>query len=244
MSETNLSTYPIVDTFDRYSDLDATTMAMAEIYKGYIDAGQYETAATYLTNHPDLEACGITAEIINKHSDAIVAVETYLNDTRTYLNQTAGVVSGLMTTAGMLQSDMSTAKTNISTAQSDIAGLKDKNVITSEEKIIGTIGGFTHCQISVTWLPNALGTATSNSIYTTAIKPGLDGDYYRYVFSIDGVLIDNGEQIILYSAQGSIFGYNIITSGGMQGINIYYTNASETATKKIIILIDYLRETA
>lgn len=78
MAEISLSTFPsAIDTFKRYSDLDAATLKKAETYKGYIEAGDYTTAEQYLNDedNEDLASCGIGADIINKHSDAIVALE-------------------------------------------------------------------------------------------------------------------------------------------------------------------------
>ena len=82
MADATLSTYPTtVDTFNRISDLDKdSTMIKARQYKSYINAGNYIAAENYLKNNPDLKQCAISAEIVNKHSDAIVAVENDIVD--------------------------------------------------------------------------------------------------------------------------------------------------------------------
>jgi len=82
MSNASLSVFPnAIDNFKRYSDLDAATMEKAEIYKGYIEAGDYVAAAQYLEdNEDDLGKCGISAKIINQHSDAIIALEENVKD--------------------------------------------------------------------------------------------------------------------------------------------------------------------
>lgn len=77
MADPSLSSYPTaVDNFDRISDLDKdSTMIKAAQYKSYINSGNYTAAENYLKNNPDLKQCAISAEIVNKHSDAIVAIE-------------------------------------------------------------------------------------------------------------------------------------------------------------------------
>ena len=52
-------------------------MEKAEHYKSLINEGKYDDAATYLNlnENDDLKRCSIGADIINKHSDAIIALE-------------------------------------------------------------------------------------------------------------------------------------------------------------------------
>ena len=82
MADPSLSSYPTaVDNFDRISDLDKdSTMIKAVQYKSYINSGNYTAAENYLKNNPDLKQCAISAEIVNKHSDAIVAIENDIKD--------------------------------------------------------------------------------------------------------------------------------------------------------------------
>ena len=82
MADATLSTYPTtIDSFNRISDLDKdSTMIKARQYKSYINAGNYTGAENYLKNNPDLKQCSISAEIVNKHSDAIVAIENDINN--------------------------------------------------------------------------------------------------------------------------------------------------------------------
>lgn len=82
MADASLSSYPTaVDNFDRISDLDKdSTMIKAVQYKSYINSGNYTAAENYLKNNPDLKQCAISAEIVNKHSDAIVAIENDIKD--------------------------------------------------------------------------------------------------------------------------------------------------------------------
>ena len=82
MADATLSTYPTtIDSFNRISDLDKdSTMIKAMQYKSYINAGNYTAAENYLKNNPDLKQCAISAEIVNKHSDAIVAIENDIKD--------------------------------------------------------------------------------------------------------------------------------------------------------------------
>ena len=82
MANATLSTSPTtIDSFNRISDLDKdSTMIKARQYKSYINAGNYTGAENYLKNNPDLKQCAISAEIVNKHSDAIVAIENDINN--------------------------------------------------------------------------------------------------------------------------------------------------------------------
>lgn len=82
MADPSLSSYPTaVDNFDRISDLDKdSTMIKAVQYKSYINSGNYTAAENYLKNNPDLKQCAISAENVNKHSDAIVAIENDIKD--------------------------------------------------------------------------------------------------------------------------------------------------------------------
>lgn len=185
MSEVSLSTYPTtIDTFDRYSDLDATTMAMAEIYKGYIDAGQYDVAATYLTDNPSLEACGITAEIINKHSDAIVAIETYLN-------QTKNTVDTLSDDVDVLQQDMITVKDDITSSDNGIRQLQAKHRFFDGEKIIiGYVDDYTlyeyFNEISISENPIS-GTITITDIDFNSSQ------YIKYPYQVTGFIRDGSK---------------------------------------------------
>lgn len=81
---TNLSSFPTsIDTFERMSDIsgkpiadgEQSTLEKSKIYKEIIEAGNYEDAEKYLKENEDLAKCAINASMINKHSDAIVAVE-------------------------------------------------------------------------------------------------------------------------------------------------------------------------
>lgn len=78
MADATLSTYPTsVDTFGRISDLDENTLKKSNQYKKLVNAGNYAGAKAYLNDveNADLKQCAINAEIVNKHSDAIVAIE-------------------------------------------------------------------------------------------------------------------------------------------------------------------------
>lgn len=94
---TNLSNFPTsIDTFERMSDISCTpiadgeqsTLEKSKIYKEIIEAGNYEDAEKYLKENKDLAKCAINATMVNKHSDAIVALEETVNDNnRTLVNK-------------------------------------------------------------------------------------------------------------------------------------------------------------
>lgn len=108
MANASLSNYPTtIDSFDRISDLDKdSTMIKARQYKSYINAGNYTGAENYLKNNPDLKQCAISAEIVNKHSDAIVAIE---NDIK-----------------GNVKSDISDIKSKQNIISKDVGGISSK----------------------------------------------------------------------------------------------------------------------
>ncbi|GEM_PF-3584531 len=102
---TNLSSFPTsIDTFERMSDIsgkpiadgEQSTLEKSKIYKEIIEAGNYEDAEKYLKENEDLAKCAINASMVNKHSDAIVAIEenviknketlAQMNEGLTYLN--------------------------------------------------------------------------------------------------------------------------------------------------------------
>ena len=83
MVDASLSTYPTsVDTFNRISDLDENTLKKSNQYKKLVNAGNYAGAKAYLNDveNADLKQCAISADIVNKHSDAIVAIENDINE--------------------------------------------------------------------------------------------------------------------------------------------------------------------
>lgn len=82
MADASLSNYPeSVDSFNRISDLDKDTLKKSNEYKKLINLGRYLEAYNYLNKeeNADLKQCAIGAELINKHSDAIVNIENEIN---------------------------------------------------------------------------------------------------------------------------------------------------------------------
>lgn len=75
---------PILSTFkDLWKSIgkgDDDVSKAAKSAKSYINSGNYTAAENYLKNNPDLKQCAISAEIVNKHSDAIVAIENDIKD--------------------------------------------------------------------------------------------------------------------------------------------------------------------
>lgn len=84
MSNTaSLSSFPAkIDNFSRVSDLDTQTLYAAHMYKQHINNGEYDAAKALLDSDTDLQKCAVNAEIINKHSDAIVALEKQSSDSK------------------------------------------------------------------------------------------------------------------------------------------------------------------
>lgn len=136
MADASLSTYPTsVDTFNRISDLDENTLKKSNQYKKLVNAGNYAGAKAYLNDegNTDLKQCAINAEIVNKHSDAIVAIENDINEN--------------------VKSDINDINTRISRLKNpwvmltltDSLDASNNYVLNCSEKILhgGTSGGFT-----------------------------------------------------------------------------------------------------
>ena len=116
MADATLSTYPTtIDSFNRISDLDKdSTMIKARQYKSYINAGNYTGAENYLKNNPDLKQCAISAEIVNKHSDAIVAIENDIN------NNVKSGISSLATSQNDIVKNISDIKNKLGYEINDV----------------------------------------------------------------------------------------------------------------------------
>lgn len=91
MSNPTLTNFPnSIDTFGRVSDLDKNIFNKAKEYKKKLDSGDYTGAETYLKANQDLARCGIDATTINRHSDAITALETETLQLKTNIGDSSG----------------------------------------------------------------------------------------------------------------------------------------------------------
>lgn len=135
MADATLSTYPTtIDSFNRISDLDKdSTMIKARQYKSYINAGNYTGAENYLKNNPDLKQCAISAEIVNKHSDAIVAIENDINnnvksdisDVNNEITNVKNDIKSLDSSVTSLINKQTTIDNNINDINTNISRLKN-----------------------------------------------------------------------------------------------------------------------
>ena len=108
-------------------------MIKARQYKSYINAGNYTGAENYLKNNPDLKQCAISAEIVNKHSDAIVAIENDINnnvksdisDVNNEITNVKNDIKSLDSSVTSLINKQTTIDNNINDINTNISRLKN-----------------------------------------------------------------------------------------------------------------------
>ena len=82
-----------IDTFSKIVDVTIGTLPYAILYQNYFQKGDLESAAEVLTEHPELELCLMNADKFNKLIDAIKAIETDHNSTKSKLNTVSNQTS-------------------------------------------------------------------------------------------------------------------------------------------------------
>jgi len=82
-----------VDTISEKTDPSSESdLTLINTYKGYIEAGNYSAAISYLASHPDLINMMITKDDINKMLQMILAIERYyFEDVQSFLLNLAGI---------------------------------------------------------------------------------------------------------------------------------------------------------
>lgn len=77
--DTPLSKFPTgIDVFDRMTDVDISTWPLVVEYERFLSDGDFTAATRLLRDNPDLKTNLINAEVINKHADAIMAIENFV----------------------------------------------------------------------------------------------------------------------------------------------------------------------
>ena len=91
------SSFPeAVESWPLMQDLNAVTYPLAMQYNELLEGGNFEGAATFLSNYPELEKCLYDAEKWNKISDAIKALEQFFGDeVQEYLDHLTNFTIGI-----------------------------------------------------------------------------------------------------------------------------------------------------
>ena len=95
--DTPLSKFPTeIDVFDRMTDVDISTWPLVIEYENYLADGDFTAAAKIIKDNPDVKNTIINADLINKHADAIMAVENFvLNEVDELINTVAQSAIGI-----------------------------------------------------------------------------------------------------------------------------------------------------
>ena len=115
-----------IDTFAKIVDVTISTLPYAILYQNYFQKGDLESAATVLEEHPELELCLMNADKFNKLIDAIKAIETDHNSTKSKLNTVSSQASTNTTNISNLTNNVNNITTNISNLSSSISTLNTK----------------------------------------------------------------------------------------------------------------------
>lgn len=115
-----------VDTFSKIVDVTISTLPYAILYQNYFQKGDLESASQVLTEHPELEKCLMNADKFNKLIDAIKAIETDHNSTKSTLKTVSNQSSTNATNISKLTTNVNNITTNVSSLSSNITNLTTK----------------------------------------------------------------------------------------------------------------------
>ena len=115
-----------VDTFSKIVDVTISTLPYAILYQNYFQKGDLESASQVLTEHPELEKCLMNADKFNNLIDAIKAIETDHNGTKSTLKTVSNQSSTNATNISKLTTNVNNITTNVSSLSSSISTLNTK----------------------------------------------------------------------------------------------------------------------
>ena len=153
-----------VDTFSKIVDVTIGTLPYAILYQNYFQKGDLESASQVLTEHPELEKCLMNADKFNNLIDAIKAIETDHNSTKSTLN----IVSNQTTNN---TSDISHLTTNVNAITNNISSLSN-NVTTLNTKIINIENTGTTVTKEMIGLGNVDNTSDASKHVAYAVSAG------------------------------------------------------------------------
>lgn len=119
-----LTSYPdSIDTYEKIVDVTISTLPYAILYQNYFERGDLESAAQVLTEHPELEQCLMNADKFNKLIDAIKAIETDHNSTKSKVTTVTNQASTNATNISKLNTNVNNITTNVSSLSNNITNL-------------------------------------------------------------------------------------------------------------------------
>ena len=159
-----------IDTFSKIVDVTISTLPYAMLYQTYFERGDLESAATVLEEHPELELCLMNADKFNKLIDAIKAIETDHNSTKSKLNTVSTQASTNKTNISNLTTSVNTISSNVSSLSNSVTTLNTKvttlentgTTITKETIGLGNVDNTSDANKSVKYAASA-GTCTGNA---------------------------------------------------------------------------------
>jgi prophage DNA circulation protein len=137
------TSYPdSIDTFAKIVDVTISTLPYAILYQNYFERGELESASQVLTEHPELEQCLMNADKFNKLIDAIKAIESDHNSTKsnvnTITNQTntnTSNISKLTTNVNNITNNMSSLSTTVNTINNKVINIENTGTTATKESI-------------------------------------------------------------------------------------------------------------
>lgn len=171
------TSYPdSIDTFEKIVDVTIGTLPYAILYQNYFERGDLESAAQVLTEHPELEYCLMNADKFNKLIDAIKAIETDHNSTKSKLNTVSNQTSTNTSNISNLTTNVNTITTNVSSLSSSVSTLNTKvtnlentgTTVTKETIGLGNVDNTSDANKSVKYATSAGTSAACTGNSTTA----------------------------------------------------------------------------
>lgn len=168
-----------IDTFAKIVDVTISTLPYAILYQNYFERGELDSAAQVLAEHPELEQCLMNADKFNKVIDAIKAIETDHNSTKTKLNTVSNQTSTNTSNISSLTTNVNNITTNVSSLSSSITTLNTKvtnientgSTVTKETIGLGNVDNTSDANKSVKYATSA-GSATTATNSNYAISAG------------------------------------------------------------------------
>ena len=170
------TSYPdSIDTFAKIVDVTISTLPYAILYQNYFERGDLESAAQVLADHPELEQCLMNADKFNKLIDAIKAIETDHNSTKSKLttvtNQTStntSNISSLTTNVNTITTNITSLSNNVTTLNTKVTNIENTGSTVTKETIgLGNVDNTSDANKSVKYATSA-GSATTATSATNA----------------------------------------------------------------------------
>lgn len=175
-----------VDTFSKIVDVTISTLPYAILYQNYFQKGDLESASEVLIEHPELELCLMNADKFNNLIDAIKAIETDHNSTKSKLttvtNQTSSNtsnISNLATNVNNITTNVTSLSNSVSTLNTKVTNIENTGTTVTKETIgLGNVDNTADANKSVKY-------ATSAGSATTATNSDTVDGYHVTISTTD-----------------------------------------------------------